>query len=140
MRPPDEIPDEEYPFVLSTGRVLEHWHTGAMTRRSAVLDELEPEAMAFLCPRDVEKLGIGRGDRIRVSTRRGAIEIKVRVDPDVPNGMVFIPFCYYEAAANKLTNQALDPFAKIAELKYCAVRLSLGGKINDEFGFNQLAV
>ena len=123
VRPPDEIPDETYPYVLSTGRVLEHWHTGAMTRRSAVLDELEPEAMAFLCPRDVEKLGIGRGDMIRVSTRRGAIELKVRVDPDVPNGMVFIPFCYAEAAANILTNPALDPFGKIPEFKFCAAQV-----------------
>ncbi|MGE0579604.1 MAG: formate dehydrogenase subunit alpha [Reyranella sp.] len=123
VRPPDEVPDEQYPYVLSTGRVLEHWHTGAMTRRSAVLDELEPEAMAFLCPRDVEKLGIGRGDMIRVSTRRGAIELKVRVDPDVPTGMVFIPFCYAEAAANILTNPALDPFGKIPEFKFCAAQV-----------------
>ena len=78
--PANERPDSEYPMVLITGRQLEHWHTGAMTRRSAVLDELEPEAMAFLAPRDVEKLGIGRGDMIRVSTRRGAIELKVRVE------------------------------------------------------------
>ena len=122
VRPPDQIPDAQYPFVLSTGRVLEHWHTGAMTRRSSVLDELEPEAMAFLSPRDVERLGLARGDMIRVSTRRGAIEIKVRVDSDVPNGMVFIPFCYAEAAANLLTNPALDPFGKIPEFKFCAVR------------------
>jgi len=123
VSPPDEVPDAQYPYVLSTGRVLEHWHTGAMTRRSAVLDELEPEAMAFLCPRDVETLGIGRGDMIRVSTRRGAIELKVRVDPDVPTGMVFIPFCYAEAAANILTNPALDPFGKIPEFKFCAARV-----------------
>jgi len=123
VRPPDEIPDDKYPFVLSTGRVLEHWHTGAMTRRSAVLDELEPEAMAFLAPRDLERLGIARGDMIRVSTRRGAIEIKVRVDSDVPNGMVFIPFCYAEAAANLLTNPALDPFGKIPEFKFCAAQV-----------------
>jgi formate dehydrogenase major subunit len=123
VRPPDEIPDDQYPFVLSTGRVLEHWHTGAMTRRSAVLDELEPEAMAFLAPRDVERLGLKRGDMIRVTTRRGAIEIKVRVDSDVPNGMVFIPFCYAEAAANLLTNPALDPFGKIPEFKFCAAQV-----------------
>src|SRR5262249_61607415 len=75
VRPPDEIPDAQYPFVLSTGRVLEHWHTGAMTRRSSVLDELEPEAMAFLSPRDVERLRLKRGDMIKVSTRRGTTEI-----------------------------------------------------------------
>jgi formate dehydrogenase major subunit len=123
VRPPDEIPDEQYPFVLSTGRVLEHWHTGAMTRRSTVLDELEPEAMAHLSPRDTERLGLSRGDLIRVSTRRGAIDIKVRVDSDVPNGMVFIPFCYAEAAANILTNPALDPFGKIPEFKFCAAQV-----------------
>jgi formate dehydrogenase major subunit len=123
VRPPDEIPDEQYPFVLSTGRVLEHWHTGAMTRRSTVLDELEPEAMAFLAPRELDKLGIERGDVIRVSTRRGAIELKVRADSDVPDGMVFIPFCYAEAAANILTNPALDPFGKIPEFKFCAAQV-----------------
>src|SRR6185369_423203 len=123
VRPPDEIPDAEYPFVLSTGRVLEHWHTGAMTRRASVLDELEPEAMAFLSPRDVERLGLSRGDMIKVSTRRGEIEIKVRIDSDVPNGMVFIPFCYAEAAANLLTNPALDPFGKIPEFKFCAAQV-----------------
>src|SRR5882757_4351502 len=123
VRPPDEIPDDKYPFVLSTGRVLEHWHTGAMTRRSAVLDELEPEAMAFLAPRDLERLGIVRGDMIKVSTRRGVIELKVRADSDVPDGMVFIPFCYAEAAANLLTNPALDPFGKIPEFKFCAAQV-----------------
>jgi formate dehydrogenase major subunit len=123
IRPPDELPDAQYPFVLSTGRVLEHWHTGAMTRRSAVLDELEPEAMAFLAPRELEKLGIERGDMIRVSTRRGVIELKVRADSDVPDGMVFIPFCYAEAAANILTNPALDPVGKIPEFKFCAAQV-----------------
>ncbi len=123
VQPPDEIPDDKYPFVLSTGRVLEHWHTGAMTRRASVLDELEPEAMAFLAPRDLERLGIERGDMIRVSTRRGAIELKVRSDTDVPDGMVFIPFCYAEAAANILTNPALDPFGKIPEFKFCAAQV-----------------
>jgi formate dehydrogenase major subunit len=123
IRPPDEIPDAQYPYVLSTGRVLEHWHTGAMTRRSAVLDELEPEAMAFLAPRELERLGIKPGDMIRVSTRRGVIELKVRVDSDVPDGMVFIPFCYAEAAANILTNPALDPVGKIPEFKFCAAQV-----------------
>ena len=123
IRPPDELPDEQYPYVLSTGRVLEHWHTGAMTRRSQVLDELEPEAMAHLPPREIERLGIAPGDMIRVSTRRGVIELKVRIDSDVPNGMVFIPFCYAEAAANILTNPALDPFGKIPEFKFCAAQI-----------------
>ena len=123
IRPPDELPDEKYPYVLSTGRVLEHWHTGAMTRRSQVLDELEPEAMAHLPPRELDRLGIRPGDMIRVSTRRGVIELKVRIDSDVPNGMVFIPFCYAEAAANILTNPALDPFGKIPEFKFCAAQI-----------------
>jgi formate dehydrogenase major subunit len=123
IRPPDELPDDQYPYVLSTGRVLEHWHTGAMTRRSQVLDELEPEAMAHLPPRELDRLGIRPGDMIRVSTRRGVIELKVRIDSDVPDGMVFIPFCYAEAAANILTNPALDPFGKIPEFKFCAAQV-----------------
>ncbi len=118
--PPDEIPDEEYPMVLSTGRVLEHWHTGSMTRRSDVLDAIEPEAVAFMSPKDLWRLQLTPGDRIRLETRRGAIEVKVRSDRDVPAGMVFMPFCYAEAAANLLTNPALDPFGKIPEFKFCA--------------------
>src|SRR5580700_11317365 len=118
--PPDEVPDEAHPYVLSTGRVLEHWHTGAMTRRSAVLDDLEPEAVAFMAPRELKKLGVVPGGMLRVSTRRGAIELKARADSDVPQGMIFIPFCYAEAAANLLTNPALDPFGKIPEFKFCA--------------------
>jgi formate dehydrogenase major subunit len=114
------VPDEAFPYVLSTGRVLEHWHTGAMTRRSAVLDDLEPEAMAFMAPRELQKLGVAPGGMLRVSTRRGVIELKARADSDVPQGMIFIPFCYAEAAANLLTNPALDPFGKIPEFKFCA--------------------
>jgi formate dehydrogenase major subunit len=121
--PPDEIPDQDFPYVLSTGRVLEHWHTGAMTRRSSVLDALEPEAVAFMSPRELAKLGAAAGGQIRVSTRRGTIELKARADRDVPPGMVFIPFCYAEAAANLLTNPALDPFGKIPEFKFCAAQV-----------------
>ncbi len=119
---PDEIPDDEYPMVLSTGRVLEHWHTGSMTRRSEVLDSIEPEAVAFMSPKDMRRLNVWPGDFIRLETRRGAIEVKVRSDRDVPENMVFMPFCYAEAAANLLTNPALDPFGKIPEFKFCAVR------------------
>lgn len=119
---PDEIPDAEYPMVLSTGRVLEHWHTGSMTRRSGVLDSIEPEAVAFMSPKDMRRLNVWPGDFIRLETRRGAIEVKVRSDRDVPENMVFMPFCYAEAAANLLTNPALDPFGKIPEFKFCAVR------------------
>ena len=122
--PPDEIPDADYPLVLSTGRVLEHWHTGAMTRRAAVLDNLEPEAVAFLAPRQLRSLGLRAGAMARVETRRGAVELRVREDRDVPDGMVFMPFCYAEAAANLLTNPALDPFGKIPEFKFCAARVA----------------
>jgi formate dehydrogenase major subunit len=124
LRPPDEIPDAEYPMVLSTGRVLEHWHTGAMTRRSDVLDAIEPEAVAFLSPRALTRLGLQAGALVRLETRRGAVNVKVRVDGDVPPNMVFMPFCYAEAAANLLTNPALDPYGKIPEFKFCAVRVS----------------
>jgi formate dehydrogenase major subunit len=120
--PPDELPDAEYPFVLSTGRVLEHWHTGAMTRRASVLDDIEPEAVAFMSPKDMRRMKLSPGDFIRLETRRGAIEVKVRADGDVPENMVFMPFCYAEAAANLLTNPALDPFGKIPEFKFCAAR------------------
>ncbi len=124
IRPPDEVPDMEYPMVLSTGRVLEHWHTGSMTRRAGVLDALEPEAVVFLTPRELQRLDIEPGDKIRLETRRGAIEVKVRADNDVPVGMIFMPFCYAEAAANLLTNPALDPSGKIPEFKFCAARIS----------------
>ena len=121
--PPDELPDDEYPMVLSTGRVLEHWHTGSMTRRSMVLDQIEPEAVAFMSPKDMRRMNVWPGDFIRLETRRGAVEVKVRSDRDVPENMVFMPFCYAEAAANLLTNPALDPFGKIPEFKFCAVRV-----------------
>ena len=118
--PPDEQPDDTYPMILTTGRLLEHWHTGAMTRRSRVLDDIEPEAVAHLSPNDLEAMEIEAGDRVRVSTRRGAIELTARVDAAVPDGLIFAPFCFTEAAANLLTNPALDPFGKIPEFKYCA--------------------
>jgi formate dehydrogenase major subunit len=121
--PPGEPPDEDYPLVLSTGRQLEHWHTGAMTRRAAVLDALEPAANASLSRLQLERLGLGAGERIRVVTRRGAIELTARADDGVPDGMVFVPFCYAEAAANVLTNPELDPWGKIPEFKYCAARV-----------------
>ncbi|MDH3637446.1 MAG: formate dehydrogenase subunit alpha [Gammaproteobacteria bacterium] len=121
--PPDEQPDQEFPMILTTGRLLEHWHTGAMTRRSAVLDALEPEAVASLSPADFEKRGISAGDPIRIVTRRGAIELKSRCDTAIPEGVIFVPFCYAEAAANVLTNPALDPFGKIPEFKFCASRI-----------------
>jgi formate dehydrogenase major subunit len=121
--PPDERPDEDFPMVLTTGRQLEHWHTGAITRRARVLDEIEPEAVASLCSQDLRRLGVNPGEAVRVTTRRGAIELKARVDSAIPEGCVFIPFCYAEAAANMLTNPALDPFGKIPEFKFCAARV-----------------
>ena len=124
IRPPDEVPDMEYPMVLSTGRVLEHWHTGSMTRRAGVLDALEPEAVVFLSPRELRRLELEPGDMLKLETRRGAIEVKVRADSEVPVGMVFMPFCYAEAAANLLTNPKLDPDGKIPEFKFCAARVS----------------
>src|SRR5205085_5247490 len=105
----------------------EHWHTGAMTRRASVLDEIEPEAMASLAPAELRRLGIGLGARIRVTTRRGSIVSKARADSAVAPGMVFIPFCYAEAPANVLTNPQLDPFGKIPEYKYCAARVERAG-------------
>jgi len=121
--PPDEIPDEAYPLVLTTGRLLEHWHTGSMTRRAAVLDAIEPDAHVHVNPDDLRRWGAAPGERVRVATRRGAIELAARSDPNVPTGVVFIPFCFTEAPANFLTNPALDPFGKIPELKFAAARL-----------------
>jgi formate dehydrogenase major subunit len=124
VSPPDEIPDREFPLVLSTGRVLEHWHTGSMTRRADVLDRLEPEAVALMHPREIARQGGAAGASVVVETRRGRVQIKLRADRDVPEGMVFLPFCYAEAAANLLTNPALDPAGKIPEFKFCAARVS----------------
>ena len=121
--PPGEEPDAEYPLILTTGRQLEHWHTGAMTRRAAVLDAIEPEAVAYLSPADLRRLAVASGDTIRVTTRRGAIELKARMDSSLQPGLVFIPFCYAEAAANVLTNPQLDPFGKIPEYKFCAAKV-----------------
>jgi formate dehydrogenase major subunit len=117
------MPDAEYPFILTTGRQLEHWHTGAMTRRASMLDALEPGPVAGLSRGTIAKLGIKPGDPVRVSTRRGVVELDARQDESVPDGVVFIPFAYVEAAANLLTNPALDPFGKIPEFKYCAAKV-----------------
>ena len=122
--PPDELPDARYPLVMSTGRLLEHWHTGSMTRRASVLDALEPAAEVHISPFDMEELQIAPGQQVRVETRRGQIELAARIDPKLPKGMIFVPFCFSEAPANQLTNPALDPFGKIPELKFAAARLS----------------
>jgi formate dehydrogenase major subunit len=109
--------------VLTTGRQLEHWHTGAMTRRATTLDALEPGPVASLSRHQIARLGIQPGDLVRVSTRRGTVELAARQDDGVPDGVVFIPFAYVEAAANLLTNPALDPIGKIPEFKYCAAKV-----------------
>ena len=125
---PDELPDAEYPLVLITGRRLEHWHTGAMTRRSRVLDAIAPAAEISAHPRDLAAIGAGDGEPVTLSTRRGRITATARSDDGLRPGQLFLPFCYREAAANLLTNDALDPFGRIPEFKYCAVRLSRGGR------------
>jgi formate dehydrogenase major subunit len=124
---PGETPDDEFPLVLSTGRQLEHWHTGAMTRRAFVLDRIEPEANASLSSGQLDALDIAPGELVRVVTRRGAIELRARCDDAVPDGMIFVPFCYAEAAANVLTNPELDAWGKIPEFKYCAARVEKAG-------------
>ncbi|MGI9305975.1 MAG: formate dehydrogenase subunit alpha, partial [Gammaproteobacteria bacterium] len=126
--PADEQPDAEYPTVLMTGRELEHWHTGAMTRRARALDALEPAPGAYMNPADMKAKNIAAGDAITVRSRRGEVCLQARADAGVPAGAVFIPFCYYEASANVLTNPKLDPFGKIPEFKYCAVQIVPGGE------------
>jgi formate dehydrogenase major subunit len=122
-RPPAEIPDEDYPFVLSTGRMLAQFHTGSMSRRSVVLGTLVPEGHIEIHPADASRLGISKGELVRVSTRRGSIEIRAFPDRHAQEGTLFIPFHFAEAAANRLTNDALDPVAGIPEFKVCAVRI-----------------
>jgi len=134
--PANERPDGQYPFVLITGRQLEHWHTGSMTRRASILDAIEPAPTVSIHPLDLDSVGAEAGDVLTVESRRGKISLFARADDGIPQGSVFIPFCYYEAAANKLTNQALDPFAKIAEVKYCAVRVTKGGVTPEELGYH----
>jgi formate dehydrogenase major subunit len=120
---PDEVPDNDYSMILTTGRQLEHWHTGAMTRKATNLDAIEPEPSVSLSPIDITNYNLKPGDLIKVSTRRGSIKIRVRQDNAIPKGVLFIPFCYNEAAANLLTNPALDPYGKIPEFKYCAAKI-----------------
>jgi formate dehydrogenase major subunit len=130
-----EQPDAEYPMVLITGRQLEHWHTGAMTRRASALDYIEPEPVASLHPLDLEALGVEPGGIVTIESRRGTIALYARVDDGTPRGAVFVPFCFYEAAANMLTNPVLDPFGKIPEFKYCAVKVTSGGPTPERMSF-----
>ena len=127
--PADERPDAEYPLVLITGRQLEHWHTGSMTRRATVLDAIEPDPVALVHPLDLERMGIQPGQPVTISSRRGEVVLYARADDSSPVGAIFVPFCYYEAAINRLTNAALDPFGKIPEFKYCAIKVTPGGEV-----------
>jgi formate dehydrogenase major subunit len=138
--PAAERPDAEYPMVLITGRQLEHWHTGAMTRRASVLDAIEPDPTVLMHPLDIDAIGARPGDVVTVESRRGEITLYARADDGTPRGAVFVPFCYHEAAANLLTNAALDPFGKIPEFKYCAVRVKAGGTLRaiSSFGAGQV--
>ena len=137
--PAAEKPDTEYPFVLITGRQLEHWHTGSMTRRSRSLDAIEPFPVASMNSADLRALGVTPGNPVTIASRRGSVSLYARADDGTPCGSVFIPFCYYEAAANLLTNPVLDPFGKIPEFKYCAVRVAEGGTPAPISGYGQPA-
>ena len=121
--PPAELPDDDFPLILTTGRLLEHWHTGSMTRRATVLDHIEPEAIVSMNRWDMKRMKIDAGEHVHVKTKRGSIVIKVRSDKEIPEGMVFIPFCFAEAAANVLTNPQLDPYGKIPEFKFSAANV-----------------
>jgi len=120
---PDEIPDKKYPLVLTTGRLLEHWHTGSMTMRSKILNNIEPEAYVHISKNDMKNYNFEQNELVTLKTRRGKIQVKVRFDKMIPEGMVFMPFCFESAPVNVLTNQALDPDGKIPELKYCAAKI-----------------
>lgn len=122
--PANERPDAEYPLVLITGRQLEHWHTGSMTRRATVLDQIEPDPVAMFHPQDLARWGLQPGQPVTLQSRRGEVTLFARADEGSPPGSVFVAFCWFEAAINKLTNPALDPVAKIPEFKYCAVRVA----------------
>ena len=121
-RPAAEVPDDEYPFVLNTGRLLEHWHTGSMTRRAKALDAIQPEAFCEMHADDLAEIGVSDGGWVTLSTRRGSITLRARASTRMPRGNVFLPFHFREAGANVLTNDALDPFGKIPEFKFSAVK------------------
>jgi len=120
---PVELPDDEYPFVMNTGRQLFHWHTGTMTRRASGLDAREPTAIVEIHPEDAKQLGVREGELVRLTSRRNSMVSAARISERVARGQVFVPFHFREAAANLLTNPVLDPYAKMAELKVCAIRI-----------------
>jgi predicted molibdopterin-dependent oxidoreductase YjgC len=121
--PPAELPDKEYPFILSTGRILYHYHTGTMSRRVDALNAYVNEGYAEIHPEDAKRLGLKDGGQVRVRTRRGEITTRVRATARVAPGSIFVPFHFVEAAANRLTNDALDPIAKIPEYKVAACQI-----------------
>jgi formate dehydrogenase major subunit len=125
--PAKELPDEQVPYVLNSGRLLEHSHTGTMTRRSYALDTIAPRAEVYLNPADAAALGLADGDSARVTSRRGSIVLATRVSHREAPGNCFIPFHFREAAANLLTIDEIDPTGKIPEFKFCAVRIEAAG-------------
>ena len=124
-----ELPDEEYPLIFITGRQLEHWHTGSMTRHASILDAIEPDPVVTIHPLDLQNLGVEPGELVTIESRRGKITAYARADVGLQRGSLFMAFCYNEASANLITNEALDPFGKIPEFKFCAVKASAGGKL-----------
>jgi formate dehydrogenase major subunit len=138
--PAHEQPDSDYPLVLITGRQLEHWHTGSMTRRSAVLDRIEPDPVVLVNPADLVAIGAAPGDLVTLASRRGSVSLYARADEGSPPGAVFVAFCWFEAAINQLTDPTLDPVAKIPGFKYCAVRLQRGGTAPVAHGFRATPV
>ena len=128
---PDELPNNDFPFVFITGRQLEHWHTGTMTRHSRVLDAIEPGPCILINPEDLKLFSLKSGDMLVIESRRGKIAATTRADEGMQKGVVMMPFSFNEAAANLLTNEALDPIGKIPEFKYCAVKLRKGQRPDD---------
>jgi predicted molibdopterin-dependent oxidoreductase YjgC len=127
-RASEELPDNDYPFLLSTGRQLFQYHTGSMTRRVDAINMVSPRAYIEIHPDDAFKLKVRDGDIVKVTSRRGSLDVKVMISGRPLKGLVFIPFHYREAAANLLTNTALDPVARIPELKVCAVKIEQSNK------------
>ena len=134
---PAELPSEDFPFIFITGRQLEHWHTGTMTRHSRVLDTIEPGPCILINPEDLKFFSLKSGDILVIESRRGKISATTRVDEGMQKGVVMMPFSFNEAAANLITNEALDPIAKIPEFKYCAVKLSQGQRPGDTIDSNK---
>jgi len=125
----NEMPTHDFPHIFITGRQLEHWHTGSMTRHSPTLDAIEPDPVVAVHPEDLQELGVEPGDIITIESRRGKISAYARADIGIQKGSLFMAFCYNEASANLITNDALDPSAKIPEFKFCAVKVCAGGEI-----------